>query len=63
LSDLRDMLGAPKTAAPAAAVPDEAAQAAPVPVPVPGPSDATATRNALLDRIRAARATQVSQKR
>jgi hypothetical protein len=67
LAELRDMLTISAGLA-AALVPETATLAAPVPEPPPPPAapavtDATANRNALLDRIRAARATQVASNR
>lgn len=67
LAELRDMLGA-STVLAAALVPETATLAAPVPEPpappaAPTVTDATANRNALLDRIRAARATHVASNR
>ena len=68
LSELRDMLGT-STGLAAAVVPETGILASPVPEPPPiapaGPAvtDATANRNALLDRIRAARTTQVASNR
>jgi hypothetical protein len=68
LSDLRQLMTAPGLAA--AVVPETSLLAVPVPPPPapaapepPGVTDATANRNALLDRIRAARTTQVSSNR
>jgi hypothetical protein len=67
LAELREMLNTvPGIAAPL--VPETATLASPVPEPpvppaAPPVTDATASRNALLDRIRAARATHVASHR
>ena len=68
LAELREMVSASPGLA-AAYVPETAALASAVPEPppvapsAPSVTDATANRNALLDRIRAARATQVASNR